>query len=52
MIHVSRIGKREMWAGIALLVLLLFAWRGLLHRPAAAASAQGGAADRGRYRRR
>jgi len=32
----SRIGKREMWGGIAVLALLLFAWRGLLHRPAAA----------------
>jgi membrane fusion protein, multidrug efflux system len=34
----SRIGKREMWGGIAVLALLLFAWRGLLHRPAAADS--------------
>jgi multidrug efflux system membrane fusion protein len=34
----SRIGKREMWGGIAVLALLLFAWRGLLHRPVAADS--------------
>src|SRR5450759_4985734 len=34
----SRIGRREMWGGIAVLALLLFAWRGLLHRPAAADS--------------
>ena len=32
----SRIGRREMWGGIAVLALLLFAWRGLLHRPAGA----------------
>src|SRR5450432_3564674 len=34
----SRIGKREMLIGIAVLALLLFAWRGLFHRPAAAES--------------
>ncbi len=30
----SRIGKRETLSGIAVLALLLFAWRGLVHRPA------------------
>jgi multidrug efflux system membrane fusion protein len=34
----SRIGRREILVGIAVLALLLFAWRGLLHRPAAADS--------------
>jgi len=29
-----RVGKREILGGVAVLALLLFAWRGLLHRPA------------------
>jgi membrane fusion protein, multidrug efflux system len=32
----SRIGKREMLGGVALLALLLIAWRGLLYKPTAA----------------
>jgi len=34
----SRIGKREVLAGTALMALLLITWRGLLHKPADAAT--------------